>query len=69
MNKYADIIDYKRPIIANHPPMSRDNRAAQFAPYAALVGHKEIIASEENDFLEQTDANYLIIKDEDAEDF
>lgn len=28
--------------------MDRNSRAAQFAPYAALVGHRDIIANEEN---------------------
>ncbi len=40
---YDDIIHSSRPIIKGHPPMNRDARAAQFAPYAALVGHREII--------------------------
>lgn len=42
-NTYRDIINLKRPVIKNHPPMSRGLRAAQFAPYAALVGHKDLI--------------------------
>lgn len=42
-NAYQDIINLPRPIIRNHPPMSRALRAAQFAPYAALVGHKDLI--------------------------
>ena len=28
--------------------MDRNSRAAQFAPYAALVGHRDIITNEEN---------------------
>lgn len=28
--------------------MSLDNRTAQFAPYAALTGHRDIITSNEN---------------------
>lgn len=69
MNNYDDIINCVRPFSTKHPPMSRDSRAAQFAPYAALVGHKEIIASKETDFLEQADDNYTIINDEDSEAF
>ena len=42
MNKYKDIINLKRPP-SNHLPMSRMNRAAQFAPFAALNGHAEAI--------------------------
>lgn len=41
-NPYADIISLPRPV-SRHPPMSRANRAAQFAPFAALTGHEEAI--------------------------
>ncbi len=37
--KYDDIIDYQYSGPKNHPRMSRLNRAAQFAPFAALIGH------------------------------
>lgn len=43
---YADIINAQRPHAAN--PMPLTNRAAQFSPYAALVGHKDIIAADES---------------------
>ncbi len=36
--RYDDIIRLPRPVSALHPPMSRRERAAQFAPYAALTG-------------------------------
>ncbi len=42
---YAGIINCRRPT-APHP-MSIEARAAQFAPYAALVGHKDIISTDE----------------------
>lgn len=42
---YADIIDRERPT-ASHS-MSIEARAAQFAPYAALVGHQDIISANE----------------------
>jgi hypothetical protein len=45
---YSDIINLPRHISKKHSPMNTNNRAAQFAPYAALVGHKEIIAQNEN---------------------
>lgn len=35
---YEDIIDLPRHISTKHRPMERQNRAAQFAPFAALVG-------------------------------
>ena len=40
---YADIIDKERPVSKNHSPMARLNRAAQFAPFAALTGFDEMI--------------------------
>lgn len=42
---YADMLHRPRPQAPN--PMSREARAAQFAPYAALVGHKDIITADE----------------------
>lgn len=42
---YADIMHIARPHAENPMPIS--NRAAQFSPYAALVGHKDIIAADE----------------------
>lgn len=42
-HKYDDIINLPRPISRNHPPMPLADRAAQFAPFAALVGHEEAI--------------------------
>lgn len=64
MNKYHDIIHHERPVSSNHKPMSREARAAQFAPYAALVGHKDIITANENDSLAQEDPNHIIILDD-----
>lgn len=37
--KYDDIIGLPRHVSAKHRPMSRRDRAAQFAPFAALTGH------------------------------
>lgn len=42
-NLYADIIDLPRPVSAKHPPMPMADRAAQFAPFAALSGHDDMI--------------------------
>ena len=52
---YSDIINSPRHISRTHPPMSRASRAAQFAPYAALVGHRDLIASEETTALTKID--------------
>jgi len=35
---YSDIIDMPRHVSAKHPQMSLHDRAAQFAPFAALTG-------------------------------
>lgn len=37
--KYDDIIHLPRHISKKHPPMAIADRAAQFAPFAALTGH------------------------------
>lgn len=43
MSKYDDIINLPHPVSKKHKPMSAYNRAAQFAPFAALVGYDEVI--------------------------
>lgn len=45
MGKYDDIINLSHHTSKNHPQMSLENRAAQFAPFAALVGYAEAINS------------------------
>ena len=39
--KYGDIINREHPVSTKHPQMSRESRAAQFAPFAALVGYED----------------------------
>ena len=41
--KYADIIDLPHHVSEKHPQMSMWNRAAQFAPFAALTGYENAI--------------------------
>ena len=41
--RYGDIIDREHPESVKHPRMPRLNRAAQFAPFAALTGYGEAI--------------------------
>lgn len=36
---YADLLEVPRPTRHIRPPMPRGDRAAQFAPFAALTGH------------------------------
>lgn len=40
---YFEIISREHPTSKKHPRMSRMNRAAQFAPFAALTGYEESI--------------------------
>ena len=47
MGKYDDIINLPHHESKNHPKMNSTNRAAQFAPFAALVGFSESIRSSE----------------------
>ena len=41
--RYGDIIDRAHPDPQKRPRMSRKNRAAQFAPFAALTGYDDLI--------------------------
>lgn len=41
---YDDIIDMPHHVSRTHPPMPMADRAAQFAPFAALAGHDAAIA-------------------------
>ena len=43
ISKYEDIINMPHHVSKKHPHMSILDRAAQFAPYAALTGHKDLI--------------------------
>lgn len=43
MSKYDDIINLPHHVSKKRPQMSMRNRAAQFAPFAALTGHDEAI--------------------------
>lgn len=42
-HRYDDVIGLQHPTSAKHPRMSGMNRAAQFAPFAALTGYEESI--------------------------
>ena len=42
--KYDDIIDLPHHVSEIRPRMSRSDRAAQFAPFAALTGYEAVIA-------------------------
>lgn len=40
---YADILDLPHHVSRNHPQMRRLDRAAQFAPFAALTGYEQAV--------------------------
>lgn len=42
-HKYDDIINLPHHVSSTRPRMAVSDRAAQFAPFAALVGHDEVI--------------------------
>ncbi len=43
MSKYDDIINLPHHRSKTHPPMAIGDRAAQFAPFAALTGYKDAL--------------------------
>ena len=45
--KYGDILNLPHHVSETHPPMPIADRAAQFAPFAALTGSKEAIEETE----------------------
>ena len=53
---YDDIIGLEHPTSKRHPRMPRLDRAAQFAPFAALKGYEEVV--EEN--REKNEAGYSL---------
>ena len=44
MENYDDIINLPHHISKRHPQMSIQDRAAQFAPFAALTGYDEEVS-------------------------
>ena len=65
-DNYEDIINLPHHVSTRHPQMSMMNRAAQFAPFAALTGHaaaieetarltesQQELADEDNEILNQ----------------
>ncbi len=65
-DSYEDIIHLPHPVSRKHPRMSIENRAAQFAPFAALTGYGAAVdetarqtdekAELDEDYKEQLDA-------------
>lgn len=52
-HRYDDIIDLSRPVSGKHRPMSREDRAAQFAPFAALTGYTEAVKKAAEEFQDE----------------
>ena len=47
VHRYDDIIDLPHHVSKTHPQMPLADRAAQFAPFAALTGHADAIRETE----------------------
>ena len=63
MSRYDDIINLERPRYIDLPPMSMHDRAAQFSPFAALVGYEDAV----KETARLTDARREMLEDEIAE--
>lgn len=65
-HRYDDIIHLPRHISTTHPQMSIANRAAQFAPFAALTGHEAAVkeTARLTDHKAELDENAKAILDE-----
>ena len=49
MEKYGDMLDMERPRSKWFTPMDTDMRAAQFAPFEALIGLEETMDDDYDD--------------------
>ena len=70
--KYDDIINLPHHVSTKHPHMSLHQRAAQFAPFAALVGHGEAVdkmALEHIELWNRTSGEGIERTDWDEEDY
>lgn len=63
MKKYDDIINLSRPQYEDLPPMPIHDRAAQFSPFAALVGYDAVI----DETIRLTDNRRELTEDEERE--
>lgn len=52
MKAFDDIINLPHHVSKKHPQMSMLQRAAQFAPFAALTGHEEAIEETAQEHME-----------------
>ena len=56
--KYGDILNLPHHVSETHPLMPTADRAAQFAPFAALTGYKEAIEETERMAEEKIEREY-----------
>ena len=66
MSKYDDIIDAPRPEM-QHARQPREARAAQFAPFAALVGFYERVLEADREKMQKMAAEEAVEVDIDAQ--
>ena len=62
-NDYDDIINLPHHVSKRHPQMSMWNRAAQFAPFAALTGYEDAI----KESAQENESSYETKNDDDDE--
>ena len=59
-NQYSDIIDLPHHVSKDRPHLSMHQRAAQFSPFAALVGYEDVV----EEIRRQTDPERELNEDE-----
>lgn len=62
-DNYDDILPLPHPTSKTHPRMSRQDRAAQFSPFAALTGYEAVV----KETARLTDERPMLTEDEVAE--
>lgn len=63
MKEYEDIINMPHHVSKRHKPMPVSDRAAQFAPFAALTGHEEAIKETERLTENEAELDEYVIED------
>ena len=67
IERYDDIVDLPRPKM-KHARMSAEARAAQFAPFAALVGYESMVAETSEQVIEAVENETEIVSFPDGVD-
>ena len=67
MGKYDDIINMDHHVSETHARMPAENRAAQFAPFAALSGYEDEVKETEKQTLQSIEADGEISKPDNLE--